>query len=1447
MKSFLPLLFTLLSALLIFPVLAQNKIASVQLQETGLQNSELNNKFKKYSVWKINSVTNVNDQSNILQLHFGARTLSYIVKSNNDLTNEDFTISAGGKQFLQDASLVHLNTGKAAENECHISIAKNFILGSFTIGGEEFVIEQVINFITEADKNLVLVYNIKDEIISDVRCGTNSVNDTQRELPSADSSTQTTNGICRVIDYAIAVDYSSFQNHGSSIEQTSNYILSIMNMVEGNYVGVFTDDLYYKISEIVIFTSPQVNPWVFNADISANLNLFTAWAPTGFTKPFDNASYWYTQAGSFQPIGFAWMNTTCATNGYNTNVIRETGLSSNTTRQLVAHEIGHNFGCGHTSGFIMHATVNNATTWAPESITTINTRIAGSGGACITACNYVTCENLVTPNVTVTENGRQLIVNWTASANPTKVEYRNSTAGLFTLVGTYNSPTNLATINHNPNCNVAEYFQIKVTNICPNTNTGVPTIIVKQSIGGNPPTPTIAIVTTASNQCSATFAATISNGGTTPIFQWKVNGQTVGTNSNSFTSVNLGNNDTISCILTSSLSCTTENNVTSNSIIFQGPTPIISISSNNTVLCGGANTTFNATITNGGNSPIYQWKVNGVNVGANSNTFSTATLNHNDIVTCVLTSSISCVTANNIISNAITIALTEPISNFSFTKTGLSVNFINSSTCAASYAWDFGDGFNSSIANPTHAYAANGIYNVCLTVTNINGTNQKCRQIPVFNSWTDNMNGTTNGNPNLVTYQNTYCDGESYFNGVTPVYNEYPVIRYDKQLWIPKQGTIEMLVKVQNGYTSFGGSNATSATLFAIDSNGLTKSSFIVGYADGKVAFRRYNSTANTFSDVIATATTFRFNEWHVVSVSYGTAGTSIKVDGTTYATNTTVNFPLNDGHGFLGGANFQDASNWWGIYGFKGWVDKLRVSYTQSDWQLTLANLPPTASISASANNICAPAPVTFTATTNATAANFQWKKNGVNVGNNSNIYTDNNLINGNTISCVITATGGCFNTSPVSSNGITMQVTNPLSPALTISTTKINSCAGETVTFTTSPLHGGATPSFQWKKNGINIATGNDFSTSSLTNGDIISCVMTTSLACVNFATASSNNLQVTVNTIVIPTATIFANATNICAGTNVTFTASSNIANPTYQWKVNNNNSGSNSNIFTSSTLNNNDIVSCTLLTPTTGCYSLNTISSNQISIIVKPLLTPTISITSSDADNILCNGQNVQFSAWASNTGTNPIYQWRLNGINTGTNTTSFILQTPVNNDEVTCVLTSSEGCLVSNNIQSNRSILEVVHVNPIIQKNGFILNAISANTGAIWQWNQDGQPIAGANGNNYLPIIYGNYTVTETFKNCTNTSTPVLLTPLSTNNIILIYPNPASQLLFAQSQSAQIKINAVSIYDASGRLVINQQFNNANLVQINVSNISNAIYLAVFDTNNGQFKTKFIKQ
>lgn len=80
------------------------------------------------------------------------------------------------------------------------------------------------------------------------------------------------------------------------------------------------------------------------------------------------------------------------------------------------------------------------------------------------------------------------------------------------------------------------------------------------------------------------------------------------------------------------------------------------------------------------------------------------------------------------------------VSNFSNTNNVniVQFNFTGSCTgCATStYAWNFGDGGTSSLPNPSHTYAANGNYNVCLTLnaTNANNlpcTNQLCRNVVV--------------------------------------------------------------------------------------------------------------------------------------------------------------------------------------------------------------------------------------------------------------------------------------------------------------------------------------------------------------------------------------------------------------------------------------------------------------------------------------------------------------------------------------------------------------------------------------------------------------------------------------------------------------------------------------------------------------------------------------------
>jgi len=75
-----------------------------------------------------------------------------------------------------------------------------------------------------------------------------------------------------------------------------------------------------------------------------------------------------------------------------------------------------------------------------------------------------------------------------------------------------------------------------------------------------------------------------------------------------------------------------------------------------------------------------------------------------------------------------------PVANFTFTTSGLTANFTDTSTDSdgtiASRSWTFGDGGTSTATNPSHTYAAAGTYTVTLTVTD-NGGAQNSHSAPV--------------------------------------------------------------------------------------------------------------------------------------------------------------------------------------------------------------------------------------------------------------------------------------------------------------------------------------------------------------------------------------------------------------------------------------------------------------------------------------------------------------------------------------------------------------------------------------------------------------------------------------------------------------------------------------------------------------------------------------------
>src|SRR5215813_8179153 len=141
-----------------------------------------------------------------------------------------------------------------------------------------------------------------------------------------------------------------------------------------------------------------------------------------------------------------------------------------------------------------------------------------------------------------------------------------------------------------------------------------------------------------------------------------------------------------------------------------------------------------------------------------------------------------------------------------------------------------------------------------------------------------------------------------------------------------------------------------------------------------------------------------------------------------------------------------------------------------------------------------------------------------------------------------MMTSSLACANPASATSNAITMTVTGTVIPTVSIAASPGSTiCAGTNVTFTATPTNGGATPSYQWKLNGNNVGTNsNQYQSSTLADGDVVTVVMTSSLACANPANATSNAMGITVAVAAAPSISITASpGSTICTGTNVTFT--------------------------------------------------------------------------------------------------------------------------------------------------------------------------------------------------------------------------------------------------------------------------------------------------------------------
>ncbi len=274
-----------------------------------------------------------------------------------------------------------------------------------------------------------------------------------------------------------------------------------------------------------------------------------------------------------------------------------------------------------------------------------------------------------------------------------------------------------------------------------------------------------------------------------------------------------------------------------------------------------------------------------------------------------------------------------------------------------------------------------------------------------------------------------------------------------------------------------------------------------------------------------------------------------------------------------------------------------------------------------------------------------------------------------------------------------LSQPMSNAPAPIVKIDPASAMVCANNPVSFTASVLYAGVNPVYQWKKNGVNVGTNSPrYSDISFMSNDQVSCVVHPGNVCENNMLQGNDNITIQLKgNGPDPTITIAADNTSICNCSTITVKAmvTNGGGAPHYQWKLNGNNTGTDAPFFISNKIRDGDMITCSY-SDNSVCEPGGVAQSNTIQFGgTGAALSVTITV---DADTI-CKGTNTTFTANALNAGTNPIYEWRINNVYAGGNSSVFNSTTLSDGDVVSCKISTnpaqtcgSSGTAVSNNIK-----------------------------------------------------------------------------------------------------------------------------------------------------------------
>jgi gliding motility-associated-like protein len=360
--------------------------------------------------------------------------------------------------------------------------------------------------------------------------------------------------------------------------------------------------------------------------------------------------------------------------------------------------------------------------------------------------------------------------------------------------------------------------------------------------------------------------------------------------------------------------------------------------------------------------------------------------------------------------------------------------------------------------------------------------------------------------------------------------------------------------------------------------------------------------------------------------------------------------------------------------------------------------------SIEASKTSICAGSPVTFTAVpVNAgETPSFSWQVNGVHMGTGARVFTTSTLAEGDVVNCTLSPDPAfpCIRNIPVTSNSITMKVSAKTVLSVTINADQDFVCTGQVARFQAHVVAAGTHPVYHWTVNNREVGTNDSiFRSSMLHDGDHVSCLITVDprYSCSAMISAVSNELLIKVEKQQMPTVVISAPQRAVCAGNPITFHAKAQNAGnlPSYQWVINGILTNNGTDVFTSSSLSDQDSLYC-VMQPGKGACSLSTVKSNGIKTMVYGL--PAIRIF--PGDTTIGIGDQIQLHTVIS--GMVASYRWD----------PSSGLEDPLSLDPTTLAL--QENTVYTLHVESDKGCENTAGAIVNVEKNLFMPNVFSPN-------------------------------------------------------------------------------------------------------------------------------------